>query len=181
MTDLKGENFSRDTGSLVRAGEIEAYLDKPDYQRTASELPDISTDERRFLAQSAGELYLMAKAEAEEVKRLGLVARFNDTLALIVCDPGERKMAFGPPSAIEYTVFRSQNDCLVFGTGTIGERIYFETNPLQWKGEQHEGRCMRYPYPSDSATEMGRKFYRRFCEAFGANLVNLDTGSASWW
>lgn len=177
MVYIKGEQSGGESNLVIRQGEIQTYLNMRDYQRTGQELPDISQDERNFLAQMVRDIYTMAKGEPDAAKRLKLMARFNDALALILCDSRERKMAFGPPENVELTVLHRDRDHLVFGTGTYGERVFFRT----YSGQEHPpGRYMQYPVPGDSAKELGRKYFNRFCETFGGNIVNLDTGSVEF-
>mgnify|MGYP001619925116 FL=1 len=158
----------------VRYVAIDAYLNKPDFDRANGELPGITPEERKWLARLARNIYTSAKTETNEEKRLQLMARFYDCLTLILCDPSERKMASYPPDVVERTIFIKQGDCLSFGTGTIGERIYFETKKNKQSRSTRTDRYMIYYHPTDSATNLGRKYFKRFNEVFGTNEVNLD-------
>lgn len=169
----KSENARGDTSSQTRLREINAYLDKPIFEHDASELSDISLEERKWLAHSIKDIYVQAKKETDKRKRLQLMSRFRDSLTLLLCDPKERRLAYSPPAVTEKIVFYL-DDCLSFGTGTIGERIFFKTYTGQ---ERAPGRYMEYPVPTDSSMNLGRKYYQRFCYAFGANQINLDAES----
>ncbi|MCL5435750.1 MAG: hypothetical protein M1275_01585 [Patescibacteria group bacterium] len=166
-------SFSGEQLPLIRFSEIESYLRRPSFKRVNQELPNISREERAFLAGRVRRDYQDLKSGSEEKARQQQAEHFYDSLTLILCDPSERKMAYCPPDDVEEVVLRSRGDCLVFGTGTTGERIYFRSS----QNEKQNGRMMQYPVPTESATEIGRKYYSRFCEAFGANEVNLDESS----
>jgi hypothetical protein len=162
--------------SQIRFMEIEKYLEKHSSKRSLKELSNITPEERKSLAFQVRNLYTRGKKEADKDIRLKIMARFYDCLTLLLCDPVERKMAYCPPDEVEEVVFNRQDDCLCFGTGTTGERIYFETEDNQQTKGVIPGRYryMTYYYPSDSAGELGRKYFKRFNEAFETNKINLD-------
>lgn len=156
----------------VRYGEIASYLSMPDFKRTGSELPNITTEERQYLSHILRDIYHSSKKEANAEAQLRLMTRFQDCLMLLLCDPIERKMAFSPPEVVLEVVLEENGQNLSCGTGTMGENIYFETKTNE--KDRHPNRYMRYPHPGSGAKELGRKYFKRFNESFGTNEVNLD-------
>ena len=142
-----------------------------------SEITETNPDRTRELGKDAQEvltLFHQAKASFDPKKRLGLLRKMADKLAVLIDDPGKNFPV--PDNNLDRLILNGVNpnsDYLPIGTGTSGERVYFLSRHPESNLKSSDGKVRWMFYPWNENKKFGRIYYERFLNQFGTDIVDL--------
>ena len=147
----------------------------------SSENPEQSKKESE-LSPEIKELLLtfqQAKQEKDEERQNGLLLKFREKLLHIVIPPGESLPSEHISRLRKVLLEGSQgiSNYIPVGGGTDGQRIWFRDNVTTGDDEvsstDGKPRWMAYYEPEGSSRSYGERYWKRYMEAFGNQVV--------WW